>query len=552
MSRPRIRESERAIATATSLDQFLATVAPLPADARYQLLGQAQLLLGGLYVHLQLKRAMYATDPIQRLRLLERRLDSEYEPGSGGATSAVSDLQFHAELAAIFRALRDLHTVYQLPDPYRGNVATLGLLVESYTDSRRRLHYIASKIDPELKDKRFREGVELLAWNGIPIDRAVELNADRQAGSNLEARLARGLEALTLRPLRSSPPPDERWVTVGFRTESGEEYERRLDWLVLAAATGPQGRPHDPVATGSAMLAIDAGNEASRQIKRALFAPQRRVRSAQVDMLHDVLRVDTIERGRRELGYLRIFSFNVTNPQAFVEAISRILQMLPQTGLVIDIRGNPGGHILAAETTLQLLTERPIEPVRFSLTTTPLALALCDAHPDFAPWVSSVEQAVETGETYSQPLPLSAPAELAANLPRYQGPVLLITDALCYSAADIFAAGFQDNELGPILGVASRTGAGGANVWTHDLLRLWLPEQLDQLPADTGFRIALRRVTRVRANEGLPLEDLGVRAETIHRLTKRDITDGNYDLFSAAARLISHSEAAEASRLGTR
>ena len=169
---------------------------------------------------------------------------------------------------------------------------------------------------------------------------------------------------------------------------------------------------------------------------------------------------------------------------------------------------------------------------------TPLALALCDAHPDFRPWVDSVEQAVETGEAYSQPFPLSAPSEFARDFPRYEGPVVLITDPLCYSAADIFAAGFQDNALGRILGTAPRTGAGGANVWTHDLLRLWLPEEIEQLPAGTGFRIALRRVTRVRRHEGVPLEDLGVEADIVHPLTKRDITDGNFDLISSATRLL--------------
>ena len=56
--------------------------------------------------------------------------------------------------------------------------------------------------------------------------------------------------------------------------------------------------------------------------------------------------------------------------------------------------------------------------------------------------------------------------------------------------------------------------------------------------AGTGFRIALRRVTPVNAKEGVALEDLGVEAVIVHRLTKRDLTDGNYDLISAAARTL--------------
>ena len=51
------------------------------------------------------------------------------------------------------------------------------------------------------------------------------------------------------------------------------------------------------------------------------------------------------------------------------------------------------------------------------------------------------------------------------------GPVVLITDARCYSTTDIFAAGFQDHKVGTILGTDNNTGAGGANVWTLELIR---------------------------------------------------------------------------------
>jgi C-terminal processing protease CtpA/Prc len=76
----------------------------------------------------------------------------------------------------------------------------------------------------------------------------------------------------------------------------------------------------------------------------------------------------------------------------------------------------------------------------------------------------------------SQGFALSDPQPIAEGLPRYRGPKVLITEALCYSAADIFAAGIQDNNLGLVLGTAGHTGAGGANVGTYELLRLWLDD----------------------------------------------------------------------------
>jgi hypothetical protein len=43
----------------------------------------------------------------------------------------------------------------------------------------------------------------------MPIELAVARNASREAGSNAEARRARGLEVLTIRWLGMSLPPDE-------------------------------------------------------------------------------------------------------------------------------------------------------------------------------------------------------------------------------------------------------------------------------------------------------------------------------------------------------
>jgi hypothetical protein len=457
---------------------------------------------------------MHAIDPLGRLRLLERRLQS------------VSDLQFHEELAAIFRGLRDLHTAYQLPDSYRGKVAALGFLVERYCE-KQDTHFVITKAEP---GTGLSPGTEIVAWNGIPMWRVVELNAERQAGSNPAARLARGLEALTLRPLQSSPPPDEQWVVLGL----ADGTEVRLPWRVLGAHR-QGGAAQDPTGSIASALGIDAGNEATRQLKRMLFAPPYAA-EAEAHALASVMTAATVTVAGREIGHLRLFSFNVSGARRFLEQLSAVLAELPQDGLIVDIRANPGGLIPAAEGALQLLTDRPVVPVGFSLTATPLALSICRTNPALARWAGSLDSAPETGEEYSRAFPLSDPLALADGLPRYPGPSVLITDALCYSAADIFAAGYQDNEIGEIIGIDSHTGAGGANVWTHELLRMWLPDDLDPLPAGTGFRVAFRRVTRGGLNAGVPLEDLGVAADPpVHLPTLDDLLYGNRDLLAAAA-----------------
>jgi C-terminal processing protease CtpA/Prc len=119
---------------------------------------------------------------------------------------------------------------------------------------------------------------------------------------------------------------------------------------------------------------------------------------------------------------------------------------------------------------------------------------------------------------------------------KYPGKVVLVIDALCYSTTDIFTAGFQDHGIGQIVGTSGHTGAGGANVWTYDFFTD-LPD-FKTLPKGVSFRTAIRRSTRVGSNMGMPLEDLGVKPNVIHFMTRRDILGNNADLIAEAARVL--------------
>lgn len=120
--------------------------------------------------------------------------------------------------------------------------------------------------------------------------------------------------------------------------------------------------------------------------------------------------------------------------------------------------------------------------------------------------------------------------------------MVLITNARCYSATDIFAAGFQDHRIGPVLGTDENTGAGGANVWTHellsDLLRGDRATPYVPLPKGAGMRVSIRRTLRVGALSGTPVEDLGVVPDELHRMTRRDLLEDNADLFNRAGLLL--------------
>ncbi len=186
-----------------TLPDFLATAGALMPAERKTIVGQALTLIDDIYVHLPLKGAMHAVDPVQRLKLLRRK------------SAAVTEREFHNEMIAIFKELRDLHTNYVLPAPYNQHTAFLPFLMEEYFENGER-RYIVTRMLGGFEHVTFAPGVEVTHWSGVPIDQAVTINAEREAGSNEAARHVRGLDAMTIRPMSQSLPPDAEWVIVGY------------------------------------------------------------------------------------------------------------------------------------------------------------------------------------------------------------------------------------------------------------------------------------------------------------------------------------------------
>jgi hypothetical protein len=503
--------------------------------------------VGENYAHLPLKRAMHSIDPVQRLRLLLQTLKAAPEPDQP------TEIEFHREMTDIFMSMRDLHTNYLLPEPYNEMTAFLPFLVEDYVHADGRRGYVVSHVADWFEHPTFVPGVEVVYWNGMPIERAVSQNGQRYAGSNREARHARGVETLTIRALLLSPPPDEEWVIVGYETEAGQRLEIRLDWQV--APSIPSGLDPDSAGRGAAVaLGIDLENEIIRRMRAALYAPEvlaaGREAAAPPSGLNsrfpDIFTAKEVATPSGTFGYLRIRTFNHWPPEEFVGEFLRLLAGLPQRGLIIDVRGNGGGVIMNGELILQTLTPRTIEPEPVQFINTPRNLEICRRHgpqsewADLSAWQDSIAQALQTGAVFSAGFPISDPEACNAIGQKYFGPVVVITDALCYSTTDIFAAGFQDHGIGTILGTDGNTGAGGANVWEHRyFVSDILPDSgYEELPNGAGMRISIRRTLRVGGHAGAPVEDLGVIPQVRHFLTRNDVLNGNQDLIRKAASLL--------------
>jgi hypothetical protein len=540
---------------AVSLPEFLSTheVGTLSVDDRRLIVQQALMLLEQNYALLPFKVARYGINPLQRLRLLQARL------GRPGGPEA--EVRFHGELVDIYNSLRDLHTRYTLPRPFNAAAAFLPFLLKEFTEDGRRRFLVGRRRpdDAELSDPAFRFGVEVTQWNGVPIARAIERFAERMPGANPDARQARAVDRFTFRALGFGPPPDEELLTINYVDHQGQDRQINMTWSVSSFAPGSSGSAAD-TATLEDPSGFDVEAVQVARLRTLVFAPEfiaAEESGEPVAAGPDDIRVSpewsTVFEARRVtaagqlFGHLRIRTFRppasaIDGIDGFVREFIRLLGELPQDGLVVDIRGNPGGAIWASELCLQALTAHPVEPEPGQFAATMLNLRICRANQEMAAWLPSMDQALETGATYSAGIPFTPQDWLTAVPQSYFGPIILVTDARCYSAADIFAAGFQDNRIGLVLGVDGTTGAGGGNVWKMANLLGSLPTEEDPpfrpLPGGADLSLVIRRVLRVGPNAGAPLEDYGVVADERHEMTRNDIMNNDADLMSTAAELL--------------
>ncbi len=557
-------------AQTVDLRTFRATGSSLSALERLQLLEQALILIERNYVHLPLKQAMHATDPVQALKLLRYRVEND--------SGDLSDLEFHRSMTEIFMSVRDLHTNYILPDPFRGMIAFVPFMVEEFTEANAK-RYLVTNISEGFNEANFEKGVEVTSWNGIPIERAVEIQGNRFAGSNSEARRARGAATLTVRQLALALPPDEDFVLVGYVDLSGQARELRIDWMVISAplVAGDILPPDPRDSRGAASIGHDLQMQAVHHVQKLLYArhavadeirkEKKMPATAEAMSITDdlgsvvgdfaqfvplsVMEGREVDTASGKFGYIRIRSFSYRNNnlhwtqivQSYLDRFIELAENLPQNGLIVDVRGNGGGIIMAGERLLQLMTPAIIHPEPTQFISSALNLDICERNSFLSPWVESLKEATITAAQFSRGVPITAREEANDTGQRYFGPVVLVTDALCYSTTDIFAAGFQDHAIGPVIGVHNNTGAGGANVWTHDLLRQFLPDTIQNspyrpLPNGAGMRVSIRRTMRVLDNAGTPVEDLGVKPDHLRPLSRNDILNGNEDMLDFAGTIL--------------
>lgn len=457
-----------------------------PEDER--LLDQAARLFEEAGVHL-LERRARGIDPVGPLRAL--RTDMPRDRAA-----------LHRRLLAIFARYGDRHSRWVPPPAWSERFAFLPFVAGSCTeDGETSLLVTGSACGP------LRTGDRLIAWNGMPIAAMLEEHGAWQLGANAEARRAKAVQTLTVRPLALLPPPDEAGVELVFEREgarlaAGIEW-RLADGATLAGALGEAARADDRFEPGAAGLT-------SRRF----------------------------ETPAGPASWIRIHSLRVP-PDTLVPALGALLARQPSLGTVIDLRGCEEGFVQTGEAMLRLFCDGPIDPLRFEMRATRWMGALVRSQPALVMWEAPVEAALAEGRRYCEALPLNPADGAGTGAAAYRGRLIVLVDALTYSTAEMFAAGVQDHGIGTVLGVAPRTGGGGGAAWSQGLIHRLSGDDFFAPSAAAGsLRMAVMRCRRTGANAGRLIEGEGVVPDRLHLPTRRDLLGADADLVERVGQML--------------
>jgi hypothetical protein len=381
------------------------------------------------------------------------------------------------DLLAIFAALGDRHTHCALPTRTR---AWLPFMAGACNEGV----FVTGSIVDEL-----RHGDRIVRWNSVPIAAALRALMPLQLGANRVARAAKAMQTLTFRPLSLMPPPEEQRVMIELDGERRVELPWRFD--------GPEtlGRELAPLFSSSETMLSENISISGRTI--------------------------------------RITSF-VEAPEPFLRTFLKALESVPQNGVIIDLMGCEEGIIQTAEQLLQLFTSQRIEPEPFRFRMTDAIRNIADRLPP--EWRDAIRG---SRGVYSRARTITSLDQANQIGRRYDGPLVVLVGALTYSSAEMFAAGVQDHGIGKVIGIAPRTGGGGASAWSQKAIAdLSGEEDFRPRTEQPSFRVAVRSARRVLRNEGRAIERTGIIPDILSVSTRTDLLERNRALLTDAERIL--------------
>ena len=214
-----------------------------------------------------------------------------------------------------------------------------------------------------------------------------------------------------------APLPDEHWVIIGYPHDPRRPSdELRFDWRVFVPAASEAEEPTDPVPTAAA-LGVDLEGRAVQRSPSARCSPdpaatrRRRSVAREITSTSDALAASVIDSPTRQARLPPDLELLGARPRrvrlggqarARAAARPRSDHRRPEQPRRSDLgRGANAAapHAVADRSRPGSRSRSPSSPATWPTTTSPA--------PIWCPWQPSIEEAVGTGEVYSQPVPLT-------------------------------------------------------------------------------------------------------------------------------------------------
>ncbi len=452
--------------------------------------------------------------------------------------------------------------------------------------------YAVSSVDREKlpeSDFPFQEGDEVLEIDGKPITEAVTRNLAYLPRSNAKADDAAAATMLTvLRGRVAEPLPSEQTRTIKFKRADGKVLTHDLAWNVTSERINPK-----PV--GSGILNI-RGAEAPRtrtlDMTAHRFVDQEAIQAAKSpksgaadpflmggrktllpDLGPIIFRTDSknpfdayvyrTPEGKN-VGVIRISSFDVDDPDAAVEAFAELIEKFEATtdALVIDQQNNPGGYFHYMMALLSMLSTEPLKMPKQQEKITPqeafdadelleeLKAVKTDAQArkvlgktiagypvtlDLAEKMRGharhIKAEFDAGKDFTDAFPLTGIGVVnPSTRATYSKPILCLVNATCYSCGDFFPSALQQNKRALIMGETT-AGAGG-----YVIREKWLNKVGIDFVTITGSVADLGDEDPSRVEN--PIEGRGVKPEVTYSPTFRDLREDGADMKEAVNRTI--------------
>lgn len=552
------------------LFQMLGDTYTLSRTDRLQIIDQAMITIENMYCHLPLKLSRHPINPVQALKLLRSEVNDRPEE------SSFPTLDFHNAMVAIFNSLQDPHTSFIGPNYIAEYMTFLPFMMESFYEGEQEKgskKYIVSRLLAGFEHDSFKEGVEIIDWNGTPVVDAVLKQTNDMNGGNHQANLALAQMSMTVRWLGSSILSKEKEVHISYISNNNDQsnndqqiHRITLPWSFLKIDSAKidffdirDFKIYDSINNTSVFQHLQRRhlfNPVSIDLKKNLKhkdglneAPIPVRESLKHIIEASTIRLPSTGEDKKHYGYIRLRSF-ICGSNEFIDGFKELLKRMPTDGLVIDLRGNPGGVISNAENLLQFLTPKEIKPLKFCYLATNLTKQLLEKDKknfgSRAEWRASIGNSLATGALFTDAYSITPVQKANDHGQQYFGPVVVIVDAMTYSAAEMFTAGFADHSSGDIIFTDNTTGGGGASVMYHNDLLDILDDHPDLrgLPDSCRIRFALMRCDR--ENFGKSIEEFGVSSNEeklknrayLHKTTKSDLFNDNIDLKKKAFELL--------------